>query len=123
MAVRMGTRLQFSLTLPPELTTQQVPPLLLQPLVENSIQHGLEPKVEGGSVTVSAHRDGKLLCLEVLDSGLGLDRLATADASQGFGLSQVRERLHTLYGAAGTINLVAAHAGGTCARVTFPYKP
>lgn len=122
MAVRMGSRLQFSLHLPAELAALEVPPLLLQPLVENSIQHGLEPKVEGGSVTVSARREGDNLCLEVFDSGLGLAASANIAAGQGFGLGQVRERLHTVYGTAGTINLVASPAGGTCARVTFPYK-
>jgi sensor histidine kinase YesM len=122
MAVRMGARLQFSLSLPPELATQEVPPLLLQPLVENSIQHGLEPKVEGGSVTVSARREGDNLCLEVIDTGLGWDTSTNIAAAQGFGLSQVRERLSTVYGTTGTINLVAGHAGGTCVAVTFPFK-
>ena len=122
MAVRMGARLQFSLSLPPELATQEVPPLLLQPLVENSIQHGLEPKVEGGSVTVNARREGDNLCLEVIDTGLGLDTSTNIAAAQGFGLSQVRERLSTVYGTTGTINLVAGHAGGTCVTVTFPFK-
>ena len=122
MAVRMGPRLQFSMHLPPELASQKVPPLLLQPLVENSIQHGLEPKVEGGSVTISARREGALLCLEVLDTGLGLERSTNTTTGQGFGLSQVSERLSTEYGNAGTINLVANHAGGTIATVTFPYN-
>ena len=122
MAVRMGARLQFSFNLPPELAAQEVPPLLLQPLIENSIQHGLEPKVEGGSVTISARREGELLCLEVFDTGLGLEPSSNASAGQGFGLSQVRERLSTVYGTAGAISLIASNGGGTCARVTFPYQ-
>ena len=56
MAVRMGPRLRYTLDLPPELATQPVPTLLLQPLVENGIRHGLEPKVDGGSITVRARR-------------------------------------------------------------------
>ncbi|MEP6965040.1 MAG: histidine kinase, partial [Polaromonas sp.] len=72
MAIRMGPRLRYTLELPPELAKQQVPALLLQPLVENSIRHGLEPKVEGGCVSVSARREYDLLRLEVLDSGVGL---------------------------------------------------
>ena len=71
MAIRMGPRLAFSLQLPPELAQHPVPALLLQPLVENSIQHGLEPKVEGGRVTVNARREGGQLVLEVVDTGVG----------------------------------------------------
>ena len=123
MAVRMGTRLQFTLHLPPELADQEVPPLLLQPLVENSIHHGLEPKVEGGTVTVSARAEGSLLHLEVIDTGLGLDPALAAPGGNGFGLSQVRERLATVYGTAATINFVAGHAGGTICSITFPCKP
>ena len=61
MAIRMGPRLQFALELPEALATQPVPPLLLQPLVENSIQHGLEPKVEGGRITVRASQELSLI--------------------------------------------------------------
>jgi hypothetical protein len=125
MAIRMGPRLQYTLDLPEALLQQPVPPLLLQPLVENSIQHGLEPKVEGGSIRVRASRQGELLCLEVQDSGLGLPAptAGTAQGHQGFGLQQVRERLHTAYGALGTIKIGAAGAEGTRASITFPLQP
>lgn len=120
MAIRMGPRLQFSLELPEALRAEPVPPLLLQPLVENSIQHGLEPKVEGGSIRVSATRQGALLHLEVEDTGLGLP---PADHHRpGFGLQQVRERLRTTFGAQGTIKTGAASAGGTRVSITFPFK-
>jgi LytS/YehU family sensor histidine kinase len=121
MAVRMGPRLSYTLELPPELAPQAVPTLLLQPLVENSIKHGLEPKVEGGRITVSARRDGRTLVLEVLDSGVGL--LAEAAGDKGFGLAQVRERLQTAYGSGSAIDLVAVCAGGARARVTFDLNP
>jgi LytS/YehU family sensor histidine kinase len=61
MAVRMGPRLQVQLDLPDELRAAAVPPLLLQPLVENAIKHGLEPKVEGGRIEVVARRQGRHL--------------------------------------------------------------
>jgi sensor histidine kinase YesM len=104
------------------------PSLLLQPLVENSIQHGLEPKVAGGSITVRARRSGNRLTLEVEDTGMGFDatRAGAGGATQdghGFGLSQVRERLATTYGTDATINLIAGSAGGTRASITFPCKP
>jgi sensor histidine kinase YesM len=124
LSVRMGARLRFTLELPEALRQHPVPPLLLQPLVENAIQHGLEPKVEGGVVTVRAlHRDA-LLTLEVEDNGLGFDTRHTAEKpGHGFGLSQVRERLDATYGNAAAITFVAGHAGGTLASITIPFKP
>ena len=125
MAVRMGPRLAFTLDLPDALRDAPVPPLLLQPLVENAIRHGLEPQVAGGHIAVRASTlpgpDGSLLVLEVVDTGVGLVTAqdATGSASR-FGLAQVRERLATLYAAQGTLELIAASGGGTSARVTFP---
>ncbi len=120
MAVRMGPRLHYALELPEALQTLQVPPLLLQPLVENSIRHGLEPKVEGGRITVRAQHDGSTVTLEVEDTGLGWPD--APGSGNGFGLAQLRERLATVYGTAGTINFIANHAGGTLARITFPLQ-
>lgn len=121
MLIRMGPRLTYTLELPAELAQHPVPTLLLQPLVENSIKHGLEPKVEGGRITVRARREGEALVLEVLDSGVGL---AGADKDHaGFGMAQVRERLASTYGADIAIELIASDAGGTRASVRFPFKP
>lgn len=119
MAIRMGPRLGYTLELPPELAQHPVPTLLLQPLVENSIKHGLEPKVDGGRITVSARREGETLVLEVLDTGVGLAGTAEKDRP-GFGVAQVRERLASTYGASTAIELVAVGAGGTRATVRFP---
>ena len=125
MAVRMGPRLQFTLDLPHELASLSVPPLLLQPIVENSIKHGLEPKVEGGSITVRARCTHKVLTLEVLDTGVGMaasgQSAATSKENEGgFGLAQVRERLATAYGPAATIKVVANYPTGTGTIITFP---
>ena len=125
MAVRMGPRLAFSLDLPDDLRAVPVPPLLLQPLVENSIRHGLEPKVAGGSIHVQAQMQGSRLFLAVTDTGLGCDTAmppATTALTSGFGLTQVRERLHTCYGAEGAIEIVAIPSGGTRVSVSFPLK-
>jgi signal transduction histidine kinase len=118
MQVRMGARLQFAFDLPNTLRALPVPPLLLQPLVENAIQHGLEPKVEGGLIDVQARRDGAVLVLTVRDSGVGLASAATPGTR--FGTQQVRERLAALYGDAATFTLEAAPDGGTVARITLP---
>jgi sensor histidine kinase YesM len=119
MAVRMGPRLQYTLELPLEMATVPVPALLLQPLVENAIRHGLEPKLEGGSVTVQARREGESVVLEVHDTGVGR---ADPSSPNGFGLTQVQDRLATLYGSHGTIEFIALKVYSTSARVTFPYK-
>ncbi|WP_395055621.1 sensor histidine kinase [Polaromonas sp.] len=116
MAVRMGPRLSYALTLPDDLAACPVPTLLLQPLVENCIKHGLEPKIAGGHIAVSAHREGDWLVLDVIDNGVGL---ASAPGGTGFGVAQVRERLASIYGAASAIELVAASAGGTRATARF----
>ncbi|RYF27185.1 MAG: sensor histidine kinase [Comamonadaceae bacterium] len=140
MAVRMGPRLAFTLDLPEDLRHHSVPALLLQPLVENAIRHGLEPQVQGGEITVRARLlpgSGNLAaCIElrVTDSGAGLSPAFTAGAShteqadpagQGdhgshFGLQQVRERLATLYGTRASLALSPHPPRGTCARVLLP---
>jgi LytS/YehU family sensor histidine kinase len=122
MGVRMGARLQTQLSLPEELRAVGVPPLLLQPLVENSIKHGLEPKVAGGRIEVSAQRDGGMLVLSVLDSGVGLEATAQPGESR-FGLQQVRERLQTLHGGRASLELQDAAGGGTLARIRLPLTP
>lgn len=122
MKIRMGTRLQFTLDLPDALRQHAVPPLLLQPLVENSIQHGLEPKVEGGSISIRATQAGDLLCLEVSDTGLGAPEVLPSRPGHGFGLQQVRDRLLTTFDTLGTIEMIATPAGGTRVRITFPLQ-
>jgi signal transduction histidine kinase len=119
MQVRMGPRLAVSFHLPDDLRETPVPPLLLQPLVENGIRHGLEPKLEGGRIEVSAAREGDALVLVVSDSGVGLDP-SRAAAGTRFGTQQVRERLATLYGGRAGFVLEPAPGGGTLARVTLP---
>ena len=121
MAVRMGPRLVVALHLPEELAALPLPPLLLQPLVENAIKHGLEPKVEGGRLDVSAQRDGQRLVLQVRDTGVGLGAAAAAGGT-GFGLEQVRTRLATLYGARAALTLTPAvdAEGGALATLTLP---
>jgi LytS/YehU family sensor histidine kinase len=115
--VRMGSRLHYTLELPNELAQLNVPPLLLQALVENAIKHGLEPKLQGGCVSVRAQQQGPQIMLEVTDTGVGL--AAGNTSAQGFGLAQVRERLQTHYGPQATLELVAASEGGTRARAQF----
>jgi Histidine kinase/Histidine kinase-, DNA gyrase B-, and HSP90-like ATPase len=125
MSVRMGPRLQVQFDLPPDLAGLPVPPLLLQPLVENAIKHGLEPKLAGGRISVQARREGAQLQLLVRDTGVGLRPQPSADgmsSGTSFGLEQVRTRLTTLYGAAASLTLQATSdaEGGTLARIHMP---
>ncbi|WP_296001878.1 sensor histidine kinase [Rugamonas sp.] len=132
MAVRMDARLSFSLTLPDALGALHVPPMLLQPLVENAIQHGLEPKVEGGHVTVSAariHNDGgdgygsgDVLRLTVSDTGLGLDHPDQPGHGTRLALSNIRARLDALYGPRASFTLSAGQPCGAVAVITLPLE-
>jgi signal transduction histidine kinase len=124
MAVRMGPRLTVRQDLPPELAAQPVPPLLLQPLVENAIRHGLEPQAAPGRVEVRARRDGERLVLTVRDTGRGPAALPARNGG-GFGLTQVRERLRALHGDRAGLSLEAAPdaEGGALATVTLPAAP
>ena len=121
MQVRMGSRLQTRFELPPELASWPVPSLLLQPLVENAIQHGLEPQRGGGQLQVQAQQDDRGLLLSVRDTGLGLQPDRPPRPGGGFGLSQVRERLLTLYGDRASLSLQPAPGGGTLVQVRLPW--
>jgi signal transduction histidine kinase len=122
MSVRMGPRLQFTLDLPPDLAGSSVPTLLLQPLVENCIKHGLEPQVAGGSILVRARVAAGLLTLEVADTGVGLKTADAPKTDSGFGMAQVRERLSTAYGTAATLTVAANVPSGTRMTITLPLK-
>ena len=120
MQVRMEDRLRIGFELPESLAAIPVPPLLLQPLVENSIKHGLEPSVTGGLIDVRASRDGAYLVLRVRDTGVGLGNETRTGTH--FGLQQVRERLETLYGSNASLRLEPAgdDEGGTLAIIRLP---
>lgn len=121
MQIRMGDRLQTRFDLPAALAAKAVPSLLLQPLVENAIKHGLEPHVQGGRIDVAAAREGNQLVLRVRDTGAGLS--STPAGRAGFGLEQVRERLAALYGPAAGLVLAPADdaEGGTLATLRLPW--
>ena len=120
MAVRLGPRLRYTLDLPAALRDVHVPPLLLQPLVENAIRHAIEPQVEGGEIVVRARSDGARLTLEVCDTGTGLAPDAQPAEGGGFGLQQVKERLAAVHGEEGVLRLTPLHDGGCCASISFP---
>ena len=125
MSLRMGPRLRYRLELPGALEQVAVPPMLLQPLVENAIKHGIEPKVGAGSIDVIARRTGAGVEISVTDTGLGLPpegeaRDPVAAASGSYGLLHVRERLRAVYGPQATLTLTAQEPAGACATVRIP---
>src|SRR5256885_4015678 len=96
LSTRRGPRLQYTRDLPEDLAQVPVPPLLLQPLVENCIRHGLEPKLEGGHIAVRArHTAGGQLELTVADNGMGLDSGAPALPGSRFGTDRKSTRLNS----------------------------
>ncbi len=126
LQIRMGQRLQFSIDLPSDCAQAQVPPLAVMTLVENAIQHGLEPKRGGGSVQISAARDGEWLSVQVADTGVGLG--ASPRAGSGVGLGNVRERLRLMHGPAtdasgqtARVDLSANEPCGTRAALHLPF--
>ena len=116
---RMEDRLQYSLIIPQGLSSAQFPPMMLQSLVENSIKHGLEPKPEGGSLTISADISNGRLRVTVADSGLGF--AAAGISGSGVGLANVRERLAALYGGAAKLSIEANSPSGTIVTIEVPY--
>ncbi len=110
LKIRMGDRLQFELDVADDLGSAPLAPMLLQPIVENAIKHGLEPKVEGGMVRVSAQRDGARMVLSVADNGLGFSDHADS-SGEGVGLTNLRERLAVLYDGQATLTVAEANPG------------
>jgi Histidine kinase/Histidine kinase-, DNA gyrase B-, and HSP90-like ATPase len=116
---RMEDRLQYAVTVPQGLMTAQFPPMMLQSLVENSIKHGLEPKPEGGAITISADIVNGRLRVTVADTGLGF--AAASRPGTGVGLANVRERLSALYGGRARLSIDANDPTGTIVTIDVPY--
>jgi len=119
LKVRMEERLQTELRVSDGLLSAEFPPMMLQSLVENAIKHGLEPKAEGGLLTVSAEIVHGKLAVTVADSGLGFGKSETAGT--GIGLSNIRERLALLYGNKASLTVTEPATGGTSVTITLPY--
>jgi CHASE1-domain containing sensor protein len=112
--MRLGTRLDFTVDIPGELLELPFPPMLLQPLVENAVIHGIEPKVEGGRIEIKAEKRNGLLRISVSDTGLGFSDAVNA---QGIGLENVKARLQGLYKDAAELILEDNTPCGTVATI------
>ena len=122
LKVRMEERLTTEIDVPDGLLSAEFPPMMIQTLVENSIKHGLEPKAEGGHLSVKAEiRHGKL-AVTVCDTGLGFEAAASGTThGTGVGLANIRERLALLYGAKASLTIANNPVGGTIVTITVPY--
>ena len=119
--VRFGPTLIVNKKIAPETLDQIVPSMLLQPLVENSIKHGVSRKVGGGHVTISSDRIQGHTVIEVTDDGLGMvTEGLDLEAMDGIGLRNVDERLRVIYGANYHLKLSSVPGQGTCARIEIP---
>jgi len=126
---RLEDRLTVVMNIAPETLDARVPHLILQPLVENAVRHGIAARIEPGTVEISAFRgsDGRLLQLEIRDDGRGLDR-HTEDRNEGvksrrgLGLTNIRSRLEQLYGTQHRFKLENRSGGGVLVRISFPFR-
>jgi two-component system, LytTR family, sensor kinase len=115
---RFAERLQVHVDVPEELAGAQVPSLILQPIVENAVKHGIAKRVQGGAIEISAARANGSLTVRVTNDGPGF---AAEWERKGIGLENVRERLASLYGGAGTL-VVGNEGGGAVVRMVMPYR-
>jgi sensor histidine kinase YesM len=121
--IRMEDRLEYAIEVPAALRGLTLPPLTLQPLVENAIVHGLEPQIAGGHVRVGARSDGRSLVVTVDDDGAGLAEPARAGgrrAGSGTALANIRSRLEQAYGSSASLDIGAAEPRGVRARLSLP---
>ena len=120
LKVRMEDRLQTSIHVPEGLLSAEFPSMMIQSLVENAIKHGLEPKAEGGQISVSAEIVHGKLAVTVADTGLGFGKAETAGT--GVGLANIRERLKLLYGERASMVVADNSPSGTVVTLTVPYQ-
>ena len=116
LAMRFGPRLRWHIDATKEVRAMKFPPMLLQPLVENAIRHGIEPKLGGGQLNILARLEQGRLHLQVDDNGVGLGD----QASGGAGLENVRARLQALYGGSATLTLQSNETGGVSSILEIP---
>jgi two-component system LytT family sensor kinase len=122
--VRFGAeKLRVEKDIDPRTLEVLVPSILLQPLVENSIKHGLEPRIHGGTVTLRSRLEGDRISIEVSDDGVGMTgrpESAIRRTGSGIGMKNVQERLEVLYGNQASFNVVSNPGRGTRVSIEIP---
>jgi two-component system LytT family sensor kinase len=119
--IRFGPKLVIEKAIDPDSLDVVVPSMLLQPLVENSIKHGLSPKVGEGQITIRSARENGQTVIDVIDNGVGVGAPRATDAGTGgIGLRNVNERLRVVYGANYQLQFDSVPGRGTRVRITVP---
>jgi two-component system LytT family sensor kinase len=118
--VRFAERLQISVDVPDELFPAQVPNLILQPMVENAVKHGIAKRVQGGAIRIAAFRSNGTITLSVYNDGPSLP-LDWETAHFGVGMSNIRTRLQSLYGDKFELSLKNEYPGGVKASLSMPF--
>ena len=116
--LRMGDRLQYEIKTDKKLNTYQIPPMIIQIVVENAIFHGLSPKKEGGLVTIQTYKNKDRILIDVIDSGVGID---LKKAKSGHGLYNIQQRLKLNYSDSAKFNISNQESGGTYISMELPY--
>jgi sensor histidine kinase YesM len=116
--IRMGERLNYSINADDNTLGLPLPALLIQPLVENSIKHGLEKQIDGGEITIKIYKENHKLCMEIADTGKGMDVIN----SGGIGLTNVETRLKSVYGDSASMIVKENHPSGLKIALTAPIK-
>ncbi|HEV2728917.1 MAG TPA: histidine kinase [Terriglobales bacterium] len=119
---RFGDRLTVDMQIAPEVLGARIPYLILQPLVENAIRHGIAPRSQPGRVVIRAESDNRFLVLEVRDNGPGLASGSDNPVRQGMGLANTRSRLEKLYGERQRFEMRNGLNGGFVVTLTFPLQ-
>ena len=125
---RFEERLRIEREMPEELGDLLVPPLILQPIVENAVKHGISPLRRGGTISIRARVEidssvdsGERLCLSVHDTGKGVNmNRSSRDRARGVGLANVENRLLRYYGPAGSLRITSSTDGGTLVELSLP---
>lgn len=121
---RFGDRLRVTQNVSREALGHPVPPLILQPVVENAVRHGISPSVGGGTITIAAVEREGVLTITVEDDGEGIENDGIEDAmSKGYGLRNVRDRLRTRFGDGDWFSIRGARGKGTLVELRFPAEP
>ena len=119
---RFGNRLRTDRELDSAALDALVPPLILQPLAENAIRYGIEPRESGGTLTIQALRDGDILRLEISDDGEGFSGSQLLRAGNGVGLSNTKARLEALYGGEHQFRIAANQPRGASVKIQIPFR-
>lgn len=121
--MRFPDRLKIEMHVEPETLDAAVPNLILQPLVENAIRHGITPRITGGFIQLSTRIENGILEIKIADDGPGLQREWRLEDSEGIGLTNTKARLEQLYGAEHHFDVRNRAGGGVEATLAFPFRP